>query len=87
MKMEIPADLIEKAREIRQSVVWKSSTSIEEIARALLAERLSATERAAKIVEDGQEVVSLTTNRRFIEPRGEGNLAGIAFAAAIRSQP
>lgn len=58
---------------------WKM---YESIARALMAER----ERCAKIVEDNQEVVNLKSSARLLAPRVEGNLAGIAFAAAIRNQ-
>lgn len=49
------------------------------IARALYAER----QRAAGIVRDNQEVVGLKSNKRFLEPRSEGNLVGTAYATAI----
>jgi hypothetical protein len=42
-------------------------------------------ERAAKIVEDHQEVTNLSKGGTTLMPRVAGNQAGLAFAAAIRA--
>ena len=86
--MELPADLREKAKEIALEIdtlftVYDDSASLdhdaarETIARALLAERLSATERAAKIADgwplrddlDEGDIWSAREQRRTAIPR------------------
>ena len=46
-------------------------------------------ERAAKVVEEGQETISSTRDgeRRHLTPRAKGNQLGLAFANAIRALP
>lgn len=62
-------------------------TALIESARIKAAEEMR--ERAAKVVEEGQETNSSTTNgdRRHLTPRVRGNFAGLAFAEAIRALP
>lgn len=42
-------------------------------------------ERCARVIDDFQEVVSLSTNARFLIGRTEGNLVGTAYAQSLRS--
>jgi hypothetical protein len=60
MSEGIPDDVMERARVLRQRVVWSSNGSIEDVARALLAEREAERERAALIAEmhDHQGVIA-----------------------------
>ena len=55
----------------------------EMVEAAVAAER----EACAKIIEDGQETFSNTREeqRSYLTPRAKGNLAGLAYAEAIRS--
>lgn len=47
----IPEDVWERARELRQKVLWQSNASVEHIARAIMAER----ERCARIADAHSE--------------------------------
>ena len=49
---------------------------------AIAAER----EACAKIIDDNAEGSGLQSNNRLLVPRTEGNLAGTAYAAAIRAR-
>lgn len=88
------ADLVEKARKIAAECSVCQRV-IPFIAAALAAEREDATrrayERAARVVEEGQESqrsnVPGKPDGPYISPRGRGNLAGLAYAAAIRALP
>lgn len=46
----------------------------------------AAIEAAAQMIEEGQETVSQTAEetRHYVTPRKHGNIAGLAYAAAIR---
>lgn len=54
-------------------------------ARAIMA---LETERCAQIIEGGQETIRETSNgtARYLSQRSKGNLAGMAFAEAIRER-
>ncbi len=51
MSDEIPAEVWEIARGLRQRVVWMSSGSVEDIAEFIMAERRAEAERCAVIAE------------------------------------
>jgi hypothetical protein len=59
------------------------------LAAVIPAIQAEALERAAAVVENGQETHLSTADgdgdSRFLTPRRHGNLAGLAFAAAIRA--
>jgi hypothetical protein len=57
------------------------------LAAVIPAIQAEALERAAAVVENGQETHLSTADgdSRFLTPRRHGNLAGVAFAAAIRA--
>ena len=56
--------------------------AVELAADAVKAER----EACAKIIDDNAEGSGLQSNNRLLVPRTEGNLAGTAYAAAIRAR-
>ena len=79
--MEPPTELIELADELCSQIAEYGKPAVQTIAAALLAERLSATERAAKIAEDYGNVSTINI---FGDGQAE---ASASIAAAIRSQP
>lgn len=79
---EIPIDIRAKAGEAVKGRYAKGHREalVADVARALLAERLSATERAAKIAEDRAPATQDMNSTFICEVCDE-------IAAAIRSQP
>lgn len=63
-------------------VVIDAHMEIERLTAAMAAER----EACAKIIDDNAEGSGLQSNNRLLVPRTEGNLAGTAYAAAIRAR-
>lgn len=51
--------------------------------RAFAAGRLAGLREAAALVRGHEEVVSLKTAKRSLDPRSDGNLVGLAYEAAI----
>ena len=92
---DIPQDVFEAAFAVVSEIQmqdagsvesWDARASVARVARALLAERQAATakerERCAKVIEDNAIVDS--SDGQFLRPRGDGNMAGLAYAASIR---
>jgi hypothetical protein len=90
MSETIPDDIIREAKRIT-AMDWYEGDVSGEIARALLAERLSATERAAEIAEscaDDHDAAAFTTDsEKLVGLHRQAERTATRIAAAIRSQP
>ena len=86
--MESPTELIELADELCSQIAEYGKPAVQTIAAALLAERLSATERAAKLCEQ-KAIEFLSPQYAYNQPLGSfcERFACEECAAAIRSQP
>lgn len=85
-RAEIPEHIWDAARSLRGAVLWESNSSVEHIARSLLAAVKRGKEEAAKIAEEAFTEATVRKNAKGA-PYSSGNVAIYAatrIAAAIR---